>query len=382
MLNAKKNTYFMSWILIISRQNIEMFFNHFNVSWDGNYYLLLANIKDQLSKFQVWDIITGECRQTLIGHSSWISCVAITTDCKTIISGSNDKNVKLWNARGNEHPSKHTTPSDHIIHHTTQPECVAIVTGGHWGLSGSKNDSLKLWDISTSKCVQSHAASVSCIAVFRKSVKAVTGSHNGDITLWNCEGGLEIERSARAHQSVVVSLQVSFDESFIISASTDKTLGIFQVSNGEINQLNGHSDAVLCLSLMHGEIKAVSGSKDKTVRMWNLFTNSCERTFVGHTGAVGCIAATKDNKITVSGSDDFTLRVWSTDSGECLHKLEGHHDSIKCLELTDDNLFVIAGSHEAKDQLLLWDLKSGQCVRNFIGHTHAEIGRASCRERV
>lgn len=199
----------------------------------------------------------------------------------------------------------------------------------------------------------------------------VTGSHNGDITLWNCERSLEIQLSARAHQSGVVSLQVSHDDSFIISASSDKTVGIFQVFNGEINLLIGHSDAVLCLTLLRGEIKAVSGSKDKTVRMWNLSTNSCERTFVGHSGAVGCLATTNDNKITVSGSDDFTLRVWSTDSGECLHKLEGHHDSIKCLGITNDNHFLIAGSHEAKDQLLLWDLKNGQCVRNFIGHTHA-----------
>ncbi|XP_068761739.1 NACHT domain- and WD repeat-containing protein 1-like [Montipora capricornis] len=330
-------------------------------------FVVSASKDDML---RVWNPVSGECKQTLIGHSSWVSCIAITTDCKTIISGSNDKNVKLWHATGTEHACNKTAPSDHIIHHATQPECVAITTNGRWGLSGSKNDSLKLWDISTAKCVKSRAASVACIAVFHKSNQVVTGSHSGDIAMWNCES-LDTQRTIRSHQAGVVSLQVSLDDSVIISASNDKTVGHFHVFSGKVDHLIGHSDAVLCIAFMHGEIKAISGSKDKTVRMWNLLTNCCERTFTGHTAAVGCLAATSDHKIIASGSGDFTLRIWSTDSGECLHKLEGHHDSIKCLGITDDNRFVIAGSHEGKDQLLLWDLENGNCARKFTGHTHA-----------
>lgn len=318
----------------------------------------------------MWNPATGECQQTLIGHSSWISCVSITTNCKTIISGSNDKNVKLWNATGNEHAGKLSTPSDHIIHHATQPECVAITTDGRWGLSGSKNDSLKLWDIASAKCIRSHPASIACITAMHSSTQVVTGSHNGDITLWNCDS-FEVQQTFHAHQGGVVSLQVSKDDSFIVSASSDKTVGFCRVSGGHAEQLVGHSDAVLCVSLMNGELSAISGSKDKTVRMWNLITKTCERTFTGHTGAVGCLASTSDTRIIVSGSADFTIRVWSTETGECLHTLEGHHDSIKCLRITDDNRFAIAGSHEGKDQLLLWDLKTGSCARKFTGHTHA-----------
>lgn len=314
--------------------------------------------------------MTGECQQTLIGHSSWISCVSITTDCKTIISGSNDKNVKLWNATGNEHVGNLLTPSDHIIHHSTQPECVAITTGARWGLSGSKNDSLKLWDISSGKCVKSHPASTACISALHKSTQVATGSHNGDITLWKADS-LDVQHIFHVHQGGVVSLQVSQDDSFILSASSDKTVGFCHVDSGHAEQLVGHSDAVLCVSLMNGELNAISGSKDKTVRMWNLIKKNCDRTFTCHTGAVGCLASTSGNKIVVSGSDDFTIRVWDTETAECLHTLEGHHDSIKCLEITEDNRFVIAGSHEGRDQLLLWDLTNGSCARKFIGHTHA-----------
>ena len=315
--------------------------------------------------------MTGECQQTLIGHSSWISCVSITTDSKTIISGSNDKNVKLWNATGNAHAANLSTPSDHIIHHATQPECVAITTDGCWGLSGSKNDSLKLWDIASAKCITSHSASIACMAAMHRSTQVATGSHNGDITLWNCVNSLEVSQNVKAHQGGVVSLEISKDDSFIVSASSDKTVGLCVVDGGHVDQLAGHSDAVLCVAFMNGDISAISGSKDKTVRLWNLQTKTCEKTFTGHNAGVGCLASTSDNKIIVSGSGDFTIRVWSTETGECLHSLEGHHDSIKCLGITDDNQFAIAGSHEGKDQLLMWDLSNGNCACKLIGHSHA-----------
>lgn len=319
---------------------------------------------------KVWDPVTGQCQQTLIGHSSWISCVSITTDCKTIISGSNDKNVKLWNATGNEHAQSISTPSDHLLHHATQPECVAITSDGRWGLSGSKSDSLKLWDITNVKCVSSSPGSIACIAALHGTTQVVTGSHDGDITVWNCDS-LEVQQTVKAHRGSVMSLQVSKDDSLIVSASNDKTLGLYQIHEGQIVQLVGHSDAVVCVSLMKGENLAISGSKDKTVRLWNLQTKSCERIFEGHTGVVERLGSTSDNKTIVSGSGDFTLKIWNTEKGDCLYTLKGHNDSIKCIGITDDNHFAIAGSHEGKDQLLLWNLKDGGCARKFTGHTHA-----------
>ena len=341
------------------------FFNNFPFT---QFHFILSRHSILFPK--VWDPVTGHCQQTLIGHSSWISCVSITTDCKTIISGSNDKNVKLWNATGNEHAQNISTPSDHILHHATQPECVAITTDGRWGLSGSKSDSLKLWDIASAKCVKSTPGSIACIFAMHRSTQVVTGSHNGDITVWNCDS-LEAQQTVKAHQGSVMALQVSKDDSFIISASNDKTVGLYQLHESQTVQLVGHTDAVVCVSLMKGENLAISGSKDKTVRLWNLATKSCEKIFEGHAGVVGCLASTSDNETIVSGSGDFLLKIWSTQKGECLYTLKGHNDSIKCIGLTDDNQFAIAGSHEGKDQLLLWNLKDGGCARKFTGHTHA-----------
>ena len=128
---------------------------------------------------KVWDPDCGECLQTLLGHSSWVSSVAIAKNCQTIISVSNDKNLKLWSRTGSDHDVQLPVPSDHIIHHQTQPECVAMTADGKWALSGSKNDTLKIWRIKSTKVVKNLKCSVSCVVTLHVSPLAITGSHEG-----------------------------------------------------------------------------------------------------------------------------------------------------------------------------------------------------------
>ena len=134
--------------------------------------------------------------------------------------------------------------------------------------------------------------------------------------------------------------------------------------------LQGHSDAVLCLFLAFNDSHVVSGSKDKSVRLWNLESATCEHVFEGHQGAVGCVTATTDGKAILSGSGDSTLKVWSVQKRECLHTLR-YNDSVKCIAVPADQQYAVAGSHEGKDQLRMWNIGSGECVRSFQGHVHA-----------
>jgi WD40 repeat protein len=64
--------------------------------------------------------------------------------------------------------------------------------------------------------------------------------------------------------------------------------------------------------------RAVTGSDDKTVRVWDLDTGACLRTLQGHTGSVWSVALHADGRRAVTGSDDKTVRVWDLDTGACL----------------------------------------------------------------
>jgi WD40 repeat protein len=61
------------------------------------------------------------------------------------------------------------------------------------------------------------------------------------------------------------------------------------------------------------EKKIVSGSRDKTIRIWNTETNLQEAVLKGHTLYVSSVCISQDGKKIVSGSWDKTIRLWNTE---------------------------------------------------------------------
>ncbi|GFZ92953.1 WD40 repeat domain-containing protein [Okeania sp. KiyG1] len=60
-----------------------------------------------------------------------------------------------------------------------------------------------------------------------------------------------------------------------------------------------------------GHTTIVSGSEDKTIKIWDLATGSLKNTLTGHTWVVTSIAISSDGQTIVSGSDDKTIKIWS-----------------------------------------------------------------------
>ena len=75
----------------------------------------------------------------------------------------------------------------------------------------------------------------------------------------------------------------------------------------EIATLEGHTDEVWCLTLH--ENKLYSGSRDKTIRIWNTESHEEIATLRGHTDGVPCLTLHK-NKLYSVGDDDGTIRIW------------------------------------------------------------------------
>ncbi len=75
---------------------------------------------------------------------------------------------------------------------------------------------------------------------------------------------------------------------------------------------------------------------------------------------VQSVALTPDGRRALSGSWDETLRLWDLDTGACLQTLEGHTEPVSCVALTPDGRRALSGSWD--NTLLLWDLDTGDCL--------------------
>ena len=98
------------------------------------------------------------------------------------------------------------------------------------------------------------------------------------------------------------------------------------------------------------------------------------RTLIGHGKEVLCVSVTSDGRRAVSGSWDKTLRVWDMESGQCLRILEGHTREVRSVSVTPDGRWVVSGSED--NTLRVWDLVTGQCLRALI--IHGVINHAGC----
>jgi hypothetical protein len=124
----------------------------------------------------------------------------------------------------------------------------------------------------------------------------------------------------------------------------------------------GHSGPVSCLLLTSAGL-VVSGSDDKTLRVWDPATGECLRRLEGHRGRVTCVIETKGGQL-VSGSNDGTLRVWDPATGECLRTLEGHPGWIRYVIETNGGQLV-SGSWD--NTLQVWDPATSECLRTLEG---------------
>jgi WD40 repeat protein len=173
------------------------------------------------------------------------------------------------------------------------------------------------------------------------------------------------------HQGDVNALAVTPDGRLAISGSTDKTLKVWDLRSGkEIATLSGHHGAVYALAVTPDGRRVVSGSADKTLKVWDLGSGKEIGTLSGHQDIVSAVAVTSDSRLAISGSTDKTLKVWDLGSGKEIGTLTGHQNAVKALVVTPDGRRVVSGS--ADQTLKVWDLQSGKEISTFAGH-HGDV---------
>lgn len=128
----------------------------------------------------------------------------------------------------------------------------------------------------------------------------------------------------------------------------------------EISTLSGHTSTVRCVKAVSSN-RAISSSRDSTVRIWNIVTGECQAVLEGHTATVRTLAVYND--IVVSASYDGTARIWSLEKKECIHILKGHEGQLYSI-VCDGKRIVTAG---LGGDVRIWGIESGYIYLLFFG---------------
>ncbi|MFM8581852.1 MAG: WD40 repeat domain-containing protein, partial [Planctomycetaceae bacterium] len=88
--------------------------------------------------------------------------------------------------------------------------------------------------------------------------------------------------------------------------------------------LEGHTDPVYGLDFTPDGSLAVTGSFDKTIRLWDPASRNAVRTLVGHSNLVLSVATSRDGLRLVSGSQDNTVKLWDVPVSKPLQVIPAH----------------------------------------------------------
>lgn len=122
----------------------------------------------------------------------------------------------------------------------------------------------------------------------------------------------------RIHSDAVVSL-ASLQPGLCISGSKDKTIALYDYQNGRLeDRWTGHDREVTKVTYGASCGGIFSASRDKTIKMWQRGNSHSLREFIGHDLVVTAIHLNEDNTLLCSGSRDNSVRIWDVERGTCL----------------------------------------------------------------
>jgi WD40 repeat protein/serine/threonine protein kinase len=299
---------------------------------------------------------------TLEGHTEAVLSVAISPDGKRIVSGSEDRTVKVWDARTGKALLSLEGHTDHVLG-------VAVSPDGKRVLGQDKKGRILAWDARSGRRV-SYAPSRMLggginLAVSPDGRRIVRVHQDNTVKVWTGKDILSLEGAAGP-------AAISSDGRRIVTGSQDRTVKVWDATSGKgILSLRGHTGAVSSVAIAADGKRIISGSWDKTIKVWDGRTGKDLLTLKGHTGYVSSVAVSRDGRRIVSGCQDKTVKVWDATPGKDL-SLRGHTNVKTSLAVSSDGTRIVSGRVAWDGQgkplpavVQVWDAASGRIVRTI-----------------
>ncbi|WP_310481674.1 WD40 repeat domain-containing protein [Chamaesiphon sp. VAR_48_metabat_403] len=125
-----------------------------------------------------------------------------------------------------------------------------------------------------------------------------------------------------------------------------------------------HADWVRCLSFTPDSAKLISGSFDKTIKLWQLDTGVAIHTLADdRRKGVFALAVSPDGKLLASGSWDERIELWNLETGTLLQYLTHHQASVRSLAISPDSKTLVSGSFDRT--IVLWSLPDGKVIKTL-----------------
>lgn len=196
--------------------------------------------------------------------------------------------------------------------------CAKFVTRKQWIITASDDMTLRAFNYNTLEKVhemEAHTDYIRYLAVHGSMPHILSCSDDMTIKLWEWDKWTCVQ-VFEGHAHYVMQVQWNpKDTTIFASCSLDRSLKVWGATGGNSAAhftLTGHQRGVNCVEYAAGGEKPylISGSDDRTVRIWDYQTKHCIQTLSGHTNNVSAALFHPTLPIILTGSEDGTVRIW------------------------------------------------------------------------
>ncbi len=254
-----------------------------------------------------------------------------------------------------------------LTKHNAGVTALAFSPDGKTLVTGSEDKTILIWNTSTwesSKPLTGHTNAINSISFLPSGSRFYSG---GDYTIrsWNLKG--EELDSHRGPSTFVWSVAVKPDSSQWIAGSFEKNIKLFDYKTGKTSNLPAHSKSVLAVAYSPDGKLMASGSLDETILIWNTDNYKVIDTLKGHGGNIFCVTFSNNGKYLASASKDNTVRLWEVSSGKLLRTFRGHTDAVFSAAFSKDDNYLASGSVDSN--VIIWEICNGEQLATLSGHT-------------
>ena len=271
---------------------------------------LVSGSSDKTVK--LWDVQTGGVVKTFCGHTHCVNSVSISANCTMIASGSQDKVIHLWDIHTGECLCiiQQQEQVDYVRFFPTDPQCLVSVSGGevwHWDING------------------------------HQTKPSYNGSHiafSSDGTQFFFHQGEDVIVQTSIPGEIVARFHVGKDslrcccsstDGRLIAATTYNTVYVWDITSSYTHPLRtfvGHSSMITSLAFLSPS-SLVSSSSDGSVKFWQVGTLQTDLSVTDLESAplvsawIRSITLQAEDGVAISSDSEGVVRTWDISTGHC-----------------------------------------------------------------
>lgn len=319
---------------------------------------LLSNQIKAVNRSQGTSTISNTLRTTLKGHALRVSTVAITADSNTIVSGSEDNTIKIWDSKSGS--LKRT-----LNGHTASVTYLKITPDSNYLVSADFQNAVRIWNMQTGKLIR-EIQNYNLINFFQIIENGQTLVLNGD-------------------SKTIKNTETKVDGNYSFPSQPESTKGlinVYDLKTGTLkNQLAYEKPSTQFTYQTSPSCNFfITGDSIGRLNIWNFKSGALQKTLTGHYSEIKSIAISPDEKTIVSTDANGIIKIWDSRSGTIKSTFTGHnlraYDFVRII-ITNNNTLVTWTYYNNYDpakenDIKIWNLQNGE-LRYVIKPTKIKI---------